>query len=150
MYTLHKEQILPVDRQTIWDFIATPANLQEITPSYMGFDITSDFLPKEMYEGMIISYKVSPILNIPMEWVTEITHIKPLHFFVDQQLIGPYRLWHHQHILEDNAKGVLMRDIVSYQPPFGILGKLANGIFIKKQLESIFEYRRALLEKKFC
>ena len=113
----------------------------------MGFDITSGELPEKMYEGMIISYKVSPLLGIKMTWVTEITKVRDGHYFVDEQRVGPYRIWHHQHFIEETETGTLMKDIVSYQPPFGFLGAIANEILIKSKLEEIFNYRKQAVEK---
>lgn len=133
----------------VWDFISSPKNLKEITPDYMGFDITTDNLPEKMYPGMIISYKVSPVLGIKTTWVTEITQVKEKQFFVDEQRVGPYALWHHQHIIEALEKGVLMKDIVSYQPPFGFLGRIANSLLIRKKLREIFQYRNEAVEKRF-
>ncbi len=135
--------------EEVWDFISSPKNLKEITPDYMGFDITSEGLPEKMYQGMIISYKVSPLLGIKTNWVTEITHVRDLEYFVDEQRIGPYKIWHHQHFIEPIENGVLMRDIVTYQPPFGILGAMMNGIVIRKKLEEIFDYRTKAVEEKY-
>jgi hypothetical protein len=92
---------------------------------------------------------VSPVLNIPMRWVTEITHVKDLQYFVDEQRVGPYRIWHHEHHLKQIEGGVEMTDIVTYQPPMGILGSLANILFIRKQLKSIFEFREKKLIELF-
>ena len=131
----------------IWDFISDPRNLKKITPEYMGFDITSENVPEKMYEGMIISYKVTPLLGIKTTWVTEITHLKENSYFVDEQRIGPYKIWHHQHILEEIEKGTLMTDIVSYKPPFGFLGNIANAFIIKGKLNEIFEYRTKALNE---
>ena len=132
----------------IWDFISSPNNLKTITPDYMGFDITSES-PEKMYEGLIISYKVSPMLGIKTTWVTEITHIKEHEYFVDEQRVGPYKIWHHQHHLEKTENGTLMTDIVSYQPPFGLLGDIANSIIIKSKLNEIFNYRTKVLEELY-
>ena len=148
-YQLHKEQQIPASIEAVWDFISSPKNLKDITPDYMGFEITSPNLPDKMYEGMIISYKVHPILGIPLTWVTEITHVYDLQFFVDEQRIGPYSLWHHQHHIRPIDGGVHMTDIVTYQPPMAFLGAIANSLFIKKQLESIFDYRFGAIERKF-
>lgn len=115
----------------------------------MGFDITSRDLPEKMYPGMIISYTVKPILGFKMTWVSEITQIEEKRFFVDQQRIGPYSMWHHQHLIEPVKNGVLMSDIVSYRPPMGLLGSIANGLFIRKQLETIFTYREKAVEQYF-
>jgi ligand-binding SRPBCC domain-containing protein len=148
-YQLHKTQKIPATIDQVWDFISSPANLKKITPEYMGFNITSKLLSEKMYPGMIISYKVSPVLGIKMTWVTEITQVKEKEYFVDEQRVGPYSMWHHEHKIEPIEGGVLMTDIVSYQPPFGFLGSIANSILIKKQLKEIFDYRVTAVEKMF-
>jgi ligand-binding SRPBCC domain-containing protein len=140
MYQLIRKQIVHTDLETCWDFFSNPSNLKLITPEYMGFDVKTE-TPKEMYEGLIIAYKVSPLLSIPMEWVTEITHVRDKSFFVDEQRVGPYKLWHHDHHFKELEGGVEMIDIVSYQPPFGILGKLVHPFIIRPKLEQIFAYR---------
>lgn len=148
-YQFIHEQLFHASVEEMWSFISAPKNLKEITPDYMGFEITTPYLSEKMYAGMIISYKVSPVLNFKVDWVTEITHVKENEFFVDEQRIGPYKLWHHQHHLIQMEDGVLMRDIVTYQPPFGFLGALANKLLISKKLNEIFSYRKVVLEKKF-
>ncbi|MDB4584671.1 SRPBCC family protein [Draconibacterium sp.] len=148
-YQLIKTQKIPATIEQVWDFISSPANLKKITPAYMGFDITSKLIPEKMYPGMIISYKVSPLFKIKMTWVTEITQVREKEYFIDEQRIGPYKIWHHQHKIKAIEGGVLMTDIVSYQPPFGVLGSLANSLMIKKQLREIFDYRTHAVEKEF-
>ncbi len=135
--------------QEVWDFISSPANLKQITPEYMGFDVISEKLPEKMYPGMIIAYRVSPLFGIKTTWVTEITHVTTLQYFVDEQRVGPYKMWHHQHHIEAVDNGVLMTDIVDYQPPLGFLGSIANKLIIRKKLEEIFLYRTTRLEKYF-
>ena len=149
IHQLKTEQFLYADIDRVWDFVSSPKNLKKITPGYMGFDIKSTNLPEKMYPGMIISYKVSPLLSIPTTWVTEITHVLEKKFFVDEQRVGPYSMWHHQHFFEQKENGVLMNDIVTYKVPFGIIGVLANNLFIRKQLQSIFDYRYNTLNKIF-
>jgi ligand-binding SRPBCC domain-containing protein len=149
MYQLKTEQFIPASRDEVWEFISSPANLKRITPGYMGFDITSGDLPDKMYPGMIISYRVSPVAGIKTTWVTEITHIEEGKYFVDEQRVGPYAMWHHEHHLEEVDGGVMMRDIVSYRPPMGILGAVANLLFIRKKLEEIFDFRVRAIEEIF-
>lgn len=115
----------------------------------MGFAVTSNSGTEKMYAGMIITYKVSPILGIKLNWVTEITHVTEHKYFVDEQRIGPYTMWHHQHKIEPIEGGVLMTDIVTYKPPLGLIGALANSLFIKRQLKGIFDYRKIALENEF-
>jgi ligand-binding SRPBCC domain-containing protein len=147
LYQLRVTQNIPATKHEVWDFISSPANLQRITPDKMGFEITASNLSPKMYEGMIIAYKVKPILNIPMTWVTEITHVDKGNYFVDEQRLGPYKIWHHEHHIKEIEGGIQMLDIISYTPPFGIIGKLANTLFIQRQLNGIFEYRKkALIE----
>jgi ligand-binding SRPBCC domain-containing protein len=98
---------------------------------------------------MIIRYKVRPVMGIPMTWVTEITHVEDRRYFVDEQRVGPYAMWHHQHLIETYEKGVMMTDIVSYKPPMGFLGSIANALLIRRQLEGIFAYREKALRKRF-
>ncbi|MDQ2178193.1 SRPBCC family protein [Marinifilum sp. D714] len=148
-YQFYKEQILHASIEEVWEFISSPINLKEITPKYMGFDITSDLMDDKMYPGMIISYKVSPVLGIKTTWVTEITQVRDKSYFVDEQRVGPYSIWHHQHIIEQLPNGVIMKDIISYQPPFGFLGAIANRLFIKSKLNEIFDYRRKVLDLRF-
>jgi ligand-binding SRPBCC domain-containing protein len=148
-YQFIKTQFVHASIDQVWDFISSPANLKEITPEYMRFDITSEILPEKMYAGMIISYKVMPLPGIPMTWVTEITQVVEGRYFIDEQRIGPYSLWHHQHFIEPHEHGVMMTDIVSYSPPLGFLGRLANTLFIRRQLEEIFSYRAKALNKLF-
>ncbi|WP_282039810.1 SRPBCC family protein [Saccharicrinis aurantiacus] len=148
-YQFKSSQYFNNSLDELWEFISNPRNLKTITPDYMGFDIQTEDLPEKMYEGMIIKYKVSPAFGIKTTWVTEITHVKHQHYFVDEQRIGPYKVWHHEHFLEPTGTGTIMRDIVSYQPPFGILGNLANAILIKRKLNEIFDYRSMALKKRF-
>ncbi len=148
-YQLHKEQFIPAPVDDVWEFISNPENLKVITPEEMGFVITSGDLPGKMYPGMIITYKVKPLFGISMTWVTEITHVAEKHYFVDEQRSGPYSMWHHQHILEPAGGGVLMIDIVSYKPPFGFLGAVANNLIIRHKLNDIFNYREKVLEDCF-
>lgn len=149
IYQLKTEQIIPSTIEKVWDFISSPKNLAKITPPYMGFQITNDPVSEKMYAGQIISYKVSPLLGIKMDWVTEITHVEENKYFVDEQRVGPYSIWHHQHMIEAVAEGVLMKDIVSYKPPFGIFGKIANELIIRRQLNEIFAYRFQAVEREF-
>ena len=145
---LFYEQKINTDLDNLWKFISSPKNLSKITPNYMDFKILSK-VPNEMYEGLIISYTVKPILGIKMNWVTEITHIKDKKYFVDEQRKGPYKMWHHEHILIETDNGIIMKDIISYIPPFGVLGQILNVFFIKRQVEGIFKYRTEVLNKIF-
>ena len=149
IYELKREQVLKSDLDTIWDFVSSPKNLPRITPTYMNFNITSKELPKNMYPGMLISYTVTPVLGIPMSWLTEITQVADKRYFVDEQRYGPYAMWHHQHFIEPHKDGVLMKDIVTYKLPLGILGRFAHWLFVKRQLSSIFNYRFLKMEEIF-
>lgn len=148
-YQFQKQQKLNSSLDEVWNFISTPTNLKEITPDHMGFDIITKNLSEQMYAGMIIGYELRPLFGIKTTWVTEITHIEEKKYFIDEQRVGPYTFWHHQHFIEPTRDGVLMTDIVSYKLPFGILGDLAHKIFIKKKIENIFDYRKKAIEDKF-
>ncbi|MBL7773331.1 MAG: SRPBCC family protein [Chitinophagaceae bacterium] len=149
LYQLKVKQHIPATQNQLWEFISSPRNLSKITPESMSFSITNEPIASIMYPGMIICYKVSPFLGIKLTWVTEITHVSDGNYFVDEQRIGPYSMWHHEHHLTETKEGVLMEDIISYKPPFGLLGRLANWLFIRHQLQTIFNYRYQAMEKQF-
>lgn len=149
IYTLSTEQILNVPLEKAWDFFSAPENLQKITPSHMGFQITSE-VDKKAYAGQIITYKVGILPGVKSNWVTEITQVKEQQFFIDEQRFGPYAMWHHEHWFEELPEGkTLMKDKISYKIPFGFLGHIAQSIFIKRQLKGIFKHRYRTLEKLF-
>ena len=149
IYQIHEELEVAASLEQVWDFISSPVNLREITPDYMGFEITTPGLPHKIYPGLMISYKVRPVLGINMNWLTEITQVREPHYFVDEQRAGPYSIWHHEHKLKATEKGVLMSDIVTYRLPFGPMGTLAHGLFVKKQLKGIFQYREHAMVERF-
>ncbi|MFY0592270.1 SRPBCC family protein [Roseivirga sp.] len=148
IYTLETKQELAISLEEAWTFFSAPGNLEKITPDHMGFSITSGE-PALMYPGQIISYIVSPFPGVKSSWVTEITHVRDLEFFVDEQRFGPYSMWHHEHIFETTEKGVLMTDKISYKLPFGILGRMVHPFLVKPKLNQIFSYRRKVLDEMF-
>lgn len=149
MHQFIRKQFVKTNLQTCWDFFSSPANLKRITPSYMGFDVKTE-VPTKMYEGLIIAYTVKPLLGIPVEWVTEITHVKDKSFFVDEQRKGPYTMWHHEHHFKEVDGGVEMTDIVSYIIPLGFLGKIVQPFLVKPKLEEIFAYRFKIVDEVFA
>lgn len=148
-HTLTTTQRLPISLAEAWDFFSSPDNLQKITPAKMNFRILSNTGNGKMYPGQIITYKVSPVLGIPLFWMTEITHVKEGEYFIDEQRFGPYAMWHHEHRFSAMDGGVEMTDIVSYKLPLGPLGLLAYHLFVKKEVEQIFNYRYKVLEERF-
>jgi ligand-binding SRPBCC domain-containing protein len=148
MHRLTTVQFLPISLEEAWDFFSNPSNLNKITPKEMNLVPTSA-LPEKSYPGMFITYKVKPLLGIPMLWVTEITHLREKEFFVDEQRIGPYRIWHHQHHFKAVKGGVEMTDIVDYRIPGGPFGVLLEKLFIGNKVRSIFEYRTKRLVELF-
>lgn len=149
VYSLKTIQLIPTDINTAWDFFSNPSNLKDITPNNLGFKVISKHHGDKMYAGQIIEYKVSPVLGIPLYWMTEITHVEDKKYFVDEQRFGPYSLWHHQHHFKEVQGGVEMMDIVHYKIPFWLLGDIANSLFIEKQLKGIFDYRYKKVDEMF-
>lgn len=148
-YSLKTIQRMPISLDQAWDFFSNPANLQLITPPHMGFSIISEHHGDRMYAGQLIEYTVTPVLGIPLYWMTEITQVKEGVYFIDEQRYGPYSLWHHQHHFKAIDAGVEMTDIVHYKIPLGPLGHLANWLFVGKQLQQIFAYRHKKVEELF-
>lgn len=142
-------QKIPISLDKAWDFFSNPANLQAITPDNMGFKVISQHHGDIMYAGQIIEYTVKPVLGIPLYWMTEITQVKDKAYFIDEQRFGPYTLWHHQHHFKAIEGGVEMTDIIHYKNPGWFFGILANELFVKKQLQGIFDYRYKKTEELF-
>lgn len=148
MNILRQEQFLPVTLEKAWSFFATPENLNRITPPDMVFEIISK-VPEKMVEGLIISYRIRPMFNIPFYWETEITRIREYDFFIDEQRKGPYRVWHHEHHFREVEGGVMMTDIVEYDIGKSFLGWMAGRWFVHKRVKEIFDFRYKMLENYF-
>jgi len=149
-YPLRFEQKLPIPIAEAWDFFSSPLNLAKITPPEMKFQVTSNqTADTKIYPGMIITYIISPLLGIKLNWTTEITQEKFEEYFVDDQRSGPYALWHHEHHFKTIKGGVLMTDIINYAVPYGIIGRLANQILVAKQINKIFDYRKKAVDDLF-
>ena len=148
IYTLHKTQKLPISPEKAWEFLSNPKNLKIITPDYMSFNIVSP-IDRPLYTGQIIQYIVTPLLGIKTKWVSEITHIEDKKYFVDEQMYGPYSLWHHKHFIKEVDGGVEMIDIIDYKIPLGLLGRIMNPILVQPKLEEIFKFRKEKLEELF-
>ncbi len=148
IYTLHKSQKLPISLDKAWQFLSDPKNLKTITPAYMSFDILSK-IDRPLFTGQIIQYHVTPLLGIKTKWVSEITHIEEKEYFVDEQMYGPYALWHHKHFVKEIEGGVLLEDIIDYKVPLGILGQIVHPFLVQPKLEEIFKYRQEKLTELF-
>jgi ligand-binding SRPBCC domain-containing protein len=148
IYTLHKKQQLPISLHKAWEFLSNPKNLKVITPDYMSFNIVSN-IDRPLYTGQIIQYIVTPLLGIKTQWVSEITHIEENKYFVDEQMYGPYALWHHKHFVKEIPGGVELEDIIDYKVPLGWLGQLVHPFLVKPKLEEIFNYRQEKLLELF-
>ncbi len=148
LHQLRTTTFVPLTLDDAWAFFSDPRNLAVITPPDMGFIIKTP-PAAEMYEGMIIAYTVRPMFGIPVNWVTEITHVRDREFFVDEQRSGPYAMWHHEHHFKPVEGGVEMTDIVSYRLPFGLLGDIVNALVVGARVRGIFEYRGEVLAERF-
>jgi ligand-binding SRPBCC domain-containing protein len=149
VYSFKTIQKIPISIEEAWQFFSNPANLSAITPSQMQFKIISNLHGEKMYPGQLIEYKVSPLLRIPLYWMTEITHVKDHAYFIDEQRFGPYSLWHHQHHFKIIEGGVEMTDIIHYKVPLGWLGVIANKLFVANELKRIFTFRKTAVELRF-
>lgn len=156
VFQLKRSQALPVSMDEAWAFFSTPANLQEITPPWLGFTITSE-LPETVYAGLIITYHLKFYGLIPASWTTEITHVTPYrpegpNMFVDEQRFGPYAFWHHQHhfrvVPDEQGGGTEVIDIIHYALPLGWLGEIGQFLLVRHQLEEIFQFRQQTLTRQ--
>ncbi len=148
MHSLTQSQTLPVSRKALWDFVSVPQNLNQITPPKMAFKIIGE-QPDCAYAGLLLEYKVRiPVIGWTT-WLTEIKYVNEGYSFMDEQRVGPYKLWLHTHTLQEVDGGTRMTDEIRYQLPFGPFGEIAHIIFVKRTLKKIFDYRRVKLDEIF-
>jgi len=149
VFNYHTEQFLQVDIRAAWDFFSDAKNLGVITPPEMDFKILTKLNGAAVFEGMLIDYTVKPLFGIPLHWQTEIFKIDKPNMFADRQLKGPYKMWEHTHTFIKKDDGILMKDDVKYELPFGIIGKITHSLLVRKNIEKIFIYRKNILNKIF-
>ena len=143
-FTFHAELWLPRPRAEVFAFFADAQNLQVITPPWLSFEVLTP-APIAMHRGALIDYRIR-VHGLPIRWRTEITDWHPPHRFVDQQLRGPYTLWHHTHTFEERDGGTLCRDLVNYRPRGGAW---ADRLFVRRDLTRIFTFRTEKLADLF-
>lgn len=148
LYRIRRTQILPTTIESAWEFFSSPLNLPGITPPWLNLEVVSPDTG-EMFPGMVICYRVTPLAGIPLTWITEITHFEKHRYFVDEQRFGPYRFWHHQHFFMPVGRGVEITDTVHYGFAFGPFGRLAHALIIRQKLAEIFDFRHNRLKALF-
>lgn len=146
IHRLYREQVIATTIETAWNFISSPANLDTITPPDLSFEIMTE-VPEVMYNGLLIEYLVGIPLIGKQTWLTELKHIREGHSFVDEQRIGPYKIWYHYHEITETPAGVRFVDHVNYVMPFGPLGEIARALYVKKELQRIFDFRHQAMEQ---
>ena len=145
IHTLEREQELPGTPAEVFDLFADARNLEAITPPLLRFEVVT---PGEvtMRVGTLIAYRLH-LHGVPISWLTSIQDWDPPHRFVDQQVSGPFALWHHTHELSPSGpEGTLMRDTVRYAIGYGPLGELAHRVLVRRDLETIFDFRARKVE----
>lgn len=143
-YNLQRELVVPATIDEVFAFFGEPENLERLTPPLLSFNIR-DVSERPLRAGTLIRYRLR-VRGIPMGWTTLISHWDPPHGFVDEQLKGPYRLWHHTHTFEEHPDGTLVRDHVRYAM-WG--GALIRKLFVERDLERIFDFRTQTLKELF-
>jgi ligand-binding SRPBCC domain-containing protein len=149
VHMLEREQFIPQPIDEVFAFFSHAENLEEITPGFLSFRILS-VDPPQLRRGTLIRYRLAWHGLFPLRWTTEITHWEPPHFFADSQLSGPYRLWRHEHSFKSRGTGTQMNDIVRYSLPFGPLGVVAHSAVVRRDVESIFDFRAQRIRELFA
>lgn len=145
-HRLEREQRLEHPIDEVFQFFSRASNLERITPAWLSFEVLTPE-PILMHIGTLIEYRLR-VHRVPLRWVSRIEAWDPGRSFVDRQLRGPYGLWHHRHIFEPvEANATIVRDDVEYALPLGPLGELAHPLFVRRDVERIFEYRRQAVDR---
>jgi ligand-binding SRPBCC domain-containing protein len=149
IHVLRTSQEIPTSLEACWAFFSDPQNLARITPASLDFHILSA-LPATIYPGMMIEYRVRPLFGVPVTWLTEITQVAEARYFVDEQRVGPYAIWHHEHHFRALDEGrTEVRDTIHYVPPFGPIGEILHPWLIAPQLVKIFAFREQAVARLF-
>jgi ligand-binding SRPBCC domain-containing protein len=144
--SLTREQWVPRPLAEVFPFFADAKNLEALTPPWLNFRIVAQ--PDQMGSGALIEYQLR-LHGVPLRWRTLIASWEPPHRFVDEQLSGPYLLWHHEHTFAERDGGTVLGDHVRYLAPGGPLAPLIHRWLVRPDLERIFEYRRQVVEQRF-
>ncbi|MDZ4675486.1 MAG: SRPBCC family protein [Gemmatimonadota bacterium] len=146
-YRLFRQQLVGGTLKEVFSFFKNPANLEAITPPWLGFHVeaTTD---QEVRKGSRISYRLK-LHGIPMRWESRIAEYEEGVRFADEMVSGPYRRWYHEHRFRAVAGGVEITDTVSYELPLGALGRLAHALLVQRQLGTIFDHRQATIADRF-
>jgi hypothetical protein len=147
VYRLESVTLIPRCKKDVFPFFAEAHNLERITPPFLNFHILTPGLIA-MRAGTLIEYELT-LHGMRMQWKTRIEEFVEGSHFVDVQLKGPYKMWRHRHDFEDVEGGTRMTDGVDYELPFGLLGQLARWLFVRRQVEQIFNYRNEVVVKEF-
>lgn len=148
LYRIESVQEVPANLDEVWGFFSSPDNLSYLTPSGLDFSITTPEAGS-MYPGQLIVYRFRPFFWMKMQWVAEITQVEDRSYFIDEQRMGPFRFWRHEHHFSPTSGGVMIKDILYYRMPFGILGRMAHFLLIGRNMDRVFRYRQERLRQLF-
>jgi ligand-binding SRPBCC domain-containing protein len=139
IHHLQRRQVVGGSLPQVFAFFKDPRNLEHITPPWLGLRVLEASDP-EVRLGTRIRYRLG-LCGIPLRWESRIAEYEPNRLFADQQVVGPYRRWHHRHVFRAVPGGVAIEDSVEYDLPLGVLGRMAHAIAVRRQLRTIFDYR---------
>ena len=140
---LERSLLIPRPRPEVFAFFSDAINLERITPPFLRFRILTP-APIPMRAGTLIDYELR-LYGVKFRWRTRIDAFEPPGHFIDVQLRGPYKAWHHRHTFEEVPGGTLMQDRVDYDLPFGPAGAVARALFVRRSVERIFDYRNRII-----
>lgn len=146
-YRLHRRQVVGGGLADVFGFFKSPHNLEAITPPWLRFRVLAA-TDREVREGTRIAYRLR-LHGIPLRWESRIAEYVENELFADEQVVGPFRYWYHRHLFRPVRGGVAIEDVVEYRMPVGVLGRLAHGAFVRRQLAGIFEYRAGVIGERF-
>jgi hypothetical protein len=147
VYTLRREQVVPRPLEEVFEFFSDARNLRKITPPWLNFQVLTAG-PIDLHPGTLLDYRLK-WHGLSIRWRTRIVSWNPPGAFVDEQIRGPYRMWHHSHKFTAEVGGTRMVDVVNYQLPLGILGAIAHRLAVRRDLERVFDYRRQVIASLF-
>lgn len=162
-YSFRSEQWLPYPAETVFAFFSDPENLPTLMPDWQKARVerldrvppplrasaTSPAKAAGVGSQIVLSFRLSPLLPFRTRWHAEIEEFVWNDHFCDRQVRGPFSYWRHCHrtrsVDRERLDITVLIDEVEYDLPFGPLGSLARSLFVERQIEAAFAFRRERL-----
>jgi ligand-binding SRPBCC domain-containing protein len=137
MKTIIKTSLIKCSLDELFEFHLDSSNISKITPLDTKVELLNE--DSVAYEGKTVKIKTTKFF-IPTYWEVKIEKLDKPNILVDVALKSPFNYWKHQHIFTKKDDMCELKDVIEYELPFGVIGKIFNFL-IENDIKNMFEYR---------